>query len=193
MVKYSVDTTLRLRTCYFPWCLTDVVYIHASVLCEACSVLELDAFVLLCCPKICQHARFYDTCYRSLGLRIRHSPLSVWSGHTCISYQETRQATRSVRHVITENFGNILLCIPNCELFVLSFWWDLFPSHFWVSMLEVWQLAIGSLERARFWLSKPCLAWLFELLDFATDEFDRVCKMGYPPILHVEGYSILLF
>ena len=76
---------------------------------------------MLCYPKICQHARFYDTCYRSLGFRIRHSPLSIWSGHTCISYQETRQATGSVRHVTTENFGNILLCIPNCELFVLSF------------------------------------------------------------------------
>ena len=32
-----------------------------------------------------------------------------------------------------------------------------------------------------------------ELLDIATDESNRVCKIGYPPILHVEGYTILLF
>ena len=151
------------------------------------------AFVILCCPKICQHARFYDTCYRSLGFRIGHSPLSIWSGDTCISYQETRQAARSVRHVTTENFGNILLCIPNCELFVLSFLMRFISEPF--LGINAWGMTAGDrLVGKSSILAVETMSYLFVwTFKFRYGRVDKRYVRWGPPILHVEGYGILLF
>ena len=159
---------------------------------RACYVLFWCFFDDIVCPKIYHHVIFFDTFRYFLGFRIGHSPFSIWTTNTCISYLETRQATRCIWQVIVESFSNILLCIPNCEFLVLSFWWDLFPSHFGVWMLGIWQLAIGSFERARSWLSKPCLIYVSGFLYLAMDELKQRGKMG-PPIFPFAGHSILLF